>query len=191
MVKLMLRKTRAVFLSLAVIITIITIMALKSNHLKGPAVSVGLRKYKDLPYNMFGWLQETLRITPCRWNTAEWKEDTSLVSLDSQLVFRFDPDERLKRCRGPGSGARRGEVLFWWSHRELEEDLADSGASAAPPSDPFSTTGGQLVIKMVLQPPRLSDENFVLCANLWSKHSLPECPAKINIWIFFGTPKPA
>lgn len=54
MVKLMLRKTRAVFLSLAVIITIITIMALKSNHLKGPAVSVGLRKYKDTLYNMFG-----------------------------------------------------------------------------------------------------------------------------------------
>lgn len=36
----MLRKTRAVFPSLAVIIAVITIMALKSNHLKDPAVSV-------------------------------------------------------------------------------------------------------------------------------------------------------
>lgn len=64
---------------------------------------------------------------------------------------------------------------------ELEEDLADGEASTAPPSDPFSTTAGQLAIKMVLQPLRLSHENFVLFANLWSKHSLPECPAKINI----------
>lgn len=42
MVKFVLRKTRAVFPSLAVIITIITIMALKSNHLKDAAVNVSL-----------------------------------------------------------------------------------------------------------------------------------------------------
>lgn len=42
MVKFMLRKTRAVFPSLAVIITIITIIALKCNHLKDPAVNVRL-----------------------------------------------------------------------------------------------------------------------------------------------------
>lgn len=53
MVKFMLRKTRAVFLSLAVIITIITIMALKSNHLEGPAVSVGLSKYRGAVDKMF------------------------------------------------------------------------------------------------------------------------------------------
>ncbi len=44
MVKFMLRKTRAVFPSLAVIITIITIMALKSNHLKDSAVNVSLKQ---------------------------------------------------------------------------------------------------------------------------------------------------
>lgn len=44
MVKFMLRKTRAVFPSLAVIITIITTMALKSNHLKDPAVNVSLKQ---------------------------------------------------------------------------------------------------------------------------------------------------
>lgn len=44
MVKFMLRKTRAVFPSLAVIITIITIIALKCNHLKDPAVNVRLKQ---------------------------------------------------------------------------------------------------------------------------------------------------
>ena len=42
MVKFVLRKSRAAFPSLAVIITIITIMALKSNRSKDPAVNVSL-----------------------------------------------------------------------------------------------------------------------------------------------------
>lgn len=43
MVKFLLRKTRAVFLSLVVIITIITIMALKHSHLRALTMDISLK----------------------------------------------------------------------------------------------------------------------------------------------------
>lgn len=58
MVKFMLRKTRAVFPSLAVIITIITIMALKSNHLNGPAVNVGLQQKIQKYAGQYWWIND-------------------------------------------------------------------------------------------------------------------------------------
>lgn len=47
--------------------------------------------------------------------------------------------------------------------RKWKEDLGDGGAagSPAPPSDRFSTTGGQLAIKMVLPSSGLIGENLV------------------------------
>lgn len=116
------------------------------------------------------------------------------LSIRLEVLFGWQNKRGGEKLEGNMSDAETDEVVSVWRRGEQEREQEDGRAAGctAPPSDPFSTTGGQLAIKMAPPPPpRLTNEKLGALADLRSKHSLPECPAKINIWIFSGTPKPA
>lgn len=78
MVKFLLRKTRAVFLSLVVIITIITIMLLKHSHLRELTMDVSLkyRIYAQIS-SILSFMEALLYFVKCRViqtesNTYSW-----------------------------------------------------------------------------------------------------------------------